>query len=116
MLGLLVFPKEAFWDHLRPIPLSEIPPEICPFKPHHDAPNLQKLIRLMRNGFSHFNLQIKADAQYIYAIQMHNQRNGKKTWEDTVTVFELRKFIEWFIKGIIDSSLLDGPIEKIDAA
>lgn len=115
MLGLLVFPKETFWNHLKPIKFDKIPN--CPFKQHRNAPDLRELIRLIRNGFSHFNLDIKADgAGYIYAIEMFNiNKSGTETWRDTVTVFELRKFIEWFIKGIIDSSLLNIPIDKIEA-
>jgi hypothetical protein len=120
MLGLLVFPKETFWNHLKPMKFEEIPN--CPFKKHENAPNLRELIRLMRNSFSHFNLEIKAqedkpDEDYIYAIEMYNiNKQEKETWRDRVTVFELQEFIEWFIAGVIDSSLLDIPIEKIEAA
>lgn len=87
MLGLLVFPKEKFWDHLKPMKFDEIPN--CPFNKHQNAPNLRELIRLMRNGFSHFNLNINANEDgYIYSIEMFNiNKSGKETWRDTVTVF-----------------------------
>jgi hypothetical protein len=114
MLGLLVFPKETFWDHLKPIALSEIPKKVNPFNDEDNSIDLRQLIRLIRNSFAHFNLDIKAGANYIYAIEMHNRsRNGKINWQCTVSVFKLRKFIEWFIKGIIDSSLLDIPVDQI---
>lgn len=115
MLGLLVFPREKFWNHLKPLTFNKIPN--CPFHPHPQAPDLPELIRLTRNGFSHFNLEIPADRGYIYKIKMHNRtKKGVINWHDEVTVFELRKFVEWFIEGIIDSSLLDIDIEKIKAA
>jgi hypothetical protein len=114
MLGLLVFPRESFWKHLRAMSLSEIPN--CPFQPHPAAPSLPELITLIRNGFSHFNLEIPADRGYIYKIQIYNVRNKKVNWRDEITVFELREFVVWFINGIIDSSLLDTDIDKIKAA
>ena len=117
MLGLLVFPKETFWQYLKPLTFEQIPADVCPFRKSDKAPNLPELIRLIRNSFSHFNLEIKYGAGYITRIKMHNEKkSGEINWQDEVSVFDLRKFVEWFITGVIDSSLLTKKIEDIKAA
>lgn len=96
MLGLLVFPKETFWKRLKPMKFEEIPN--CPFQKHENAPNLKELIRLIRNGFAHFNLLIKdGENGYIHTIEMFNVHRDEEMWRAEVTVFQLRGFIEWFI-------------------
>lgn len=114
MLGLFIFPKETFWENLKDLPLNEIPLKLS----RHATPkNFKDLIRLMRNSFSHFNLELYPENEEIYAIRMFNiNKQGHKTWQATITIHQLREFVIWFAKGIVDSSLLVKPIEEIVAS
>jgi len=110
MLGLLVFPKEEFWDTILPIPLKDIPS----FQKIHvrcdtykeKCNDLKTLIRHMRNSISHFRIEFRDDKNYVSHIAMSDQHNGQD-WQAEMSVFDLREFVVWFIKEIVDGQVME---------
>lgn len=123
LLGLLVFPKEEFWNNIKREPLANIP-YTTRINIRQDTytdrcTDLRTLVRHIRNSISHFGIEFVADRNYISRIEMSDElidrKNGKviAQWTAEMSVFDLRDFAVWFIEGIIDSTLLEIPIEKI---
>jgi hypothetical protein len=109
MLGLLVFPKEEFWDTISPIPLSEIPSiqKLVIRRDTYEEPcdDLKILIRHIRNSVSHFSLEFRNDKNYISGIEMRDEYKGQE-WRAEISIFDLRDFVVWFVKKIIDGSVM----------
>jgi hypothetical protein len=121
-----VFPREQFWEHLLPMPISELPeafPELrdqarrIRHQRDRTQPELRDLVRMIRNSFAHFSLETEAHQGRISRLVLSNRNPaGHVTWQMRISVLELREFVEWFARGVIDSSLLDCPIEEIKVA
>lgn len=110
LLGLLVFPQQEFWDFIKPVPLTLS--ELSWLKIDQCGPgtcgNLKQLIRYVRNSISHFNVYFVKDKDYIKRMEMWNvDRKGETNWRAEIDVFDLREFAIYFIKGIIDGTLLE---------
>lgn len=112
MLGLLVFPKEEFWDTISPIPLSDIPSiqkMVIRRDTYKDPCNdLKTLIRHIRNSLSHFRIEFRNDKNYISRIEMSDEYNGQQ-WSAEMSIFDLRDFVVWFVTGIVDGSVMKSP-------
>jgi hypothetical protein len=107
MLGLLVFPQQSYMDRIPETSLHDLVnsgwPAIKVIKGSPSFDNLRQLIRMLRNGVSHCNVEFMADDMKqitglrIWNHEGGNRRNGKN-WEAELSIEDLRtiafKFIE----------------------
>lgn len=109
LLGLLVFPKESFWDSLPETPLSELVaagwPDIKPVQGCLKEDNLRQLVRTLRNGIAHFNLEFMTNKQNkLSGVCIWNGDKDKPTWKAKLTTEELKIIVDKFIE-IIESMM-----------
>ena len=109
MLGLLVFPQQAFYDQIPVTPLAELekqgwPPIRArgelPELPA-DANTLNGLLRYLRNSIAHFNIAFLPDENnQLHGIRVWNHENGKrsnpKNWEAEISLKDLRSLTRKF--------------------
>jgi hypothetical protein len=108
MLGLLVFPKEHYFEQIPETPLLELADQGWPVPMSHGAlppaENLRQLIRYMRNAIAHFNIEFLANSEgEIVGVRLWNRKNGRRgraTWQAHYTIDDLRlltsRFVELF--------------------
>ena len=107
MLGLLVFPQQSYMDRIPETPLHELVnsgwPAINVIKSSPSFNNLRQLIRMLRNGVSHCNVEFIADHKnQLIGLKIWNHEGGNsrnpKNWEAALSIQDLRtiafKFIE----------------------
>jgi len=105
-LGALAHPWEKYKRDLAAIPLSEAFengwPRVAPLDPSDENPvTLGDLIRLMRNGIAHGNIDFAPDADgEIGLIRIRNihPRSCRRTWEAILTVREMEAFLYKFVE------------------
>jgi hypothetical protein len=106
MLGLLVFPKENFYENIPRIPIDElerkgwiIPKVIGSFP---QVTDLRELIRYLRNAIAHFNLEFYNEGtDEIKGIMVWNYKKDSINWKAKLTIQELESITEKFLKLII---------------
>jgi hypothetical protein len=102
-LGLLVFPQQRFLDNIPKIPLQELRSDGWPIPTMADplprGDNLRELVRCLRNGIAHCNLEFISDGQALIGFRIWNCVNGSRTknWEACLRLHELREFTRKFI-------------------
>lgn len=102
MLGLLVFPKEAYFNKIPAISLSQIAKQGWPI-PNVRAgylppKTLRDMIRLLRNAIAHFNLEFTIDKNdQISGLVVWNEYEGTKTWEAELSIADLEGITLRFI-------------------
>lgn len=107
MLGLLVFPQQSYMNRIPETPLQDLVnsgwPTINVIKGSASFDNLRQLIRMLRNGVSHCNVEFIADNKnQLIGLKVWNHEGGKKqnpkNWEAELSIHDLRtiafKFIE----------------------
>ena len=100
-LGAFVHVKEGFFEH---VPADHAPyknwPVIKTDPGYPDPKNLRELVRLIRNSLAHGNIDfIPNDNDDIAAVHIwNNDRNCAKIWGTEITVDDLRKLLEQFIR------------------
>jgi hypothetical protein len=107
-LGALAHPFEAMRDDLMALPLTHAAalgwPMITKERPTDTEPgSLGDLIRLMRNGMAHGNLDYLSDGKgQIHALRVWNThpRTGARTWGAVVRVADMRRFLRLFVELI----------------
>lgn len=110
MLGLLVFPKEEYFDSIPEKSFDELRHDGWQLpRTRGDYPqvrNLRELIRYLRNSISHFNIEFQAnDLTYqIYGLKVWNKNRGVKNWEAEFTIVELRDLTYRFIELLFSQS------------
>jgi hypothetical protein len=118
MLGLLVFPEQK---HLNNIPRTSLEdlrragwpvPEMKGTPPHAD--NLRDLVRCLRNGISHFNIEFTSDGHVLTGIKIwtcKTDEQGKyvkegrhriREWEAQFGLHELREIARKFVAMLLD--------------
>lgn len=109
LLGLLVFPREQYMKEIPKTPLSELVakgwPEIKTTRGALPKENLHQLMRMLRNGVAHCNLEFDSDSNHkICGIRIWNgspcNECGAVTWEATLSIEDLRKIVEKFVELI----------------
>lgn len=126
LLGLLVFPKEEFWNQIKDQSLDNIP-GAKELKGHitstykkndgeedEGTSHLKPFIRHLRNGVSHFRVAFKDNEQHeITGLVIRDEyKYGSKNYEWQVTIERieyLQHFIEWFAQGLESGKLLKKP-------
>lgn len=107
MLGLLVFPQQSFINNIPETPIEELEeagwpiPKVCGNYPQ--VKNLKQLIRFLRNGISHFNLEFISESGELSGLIIWNKnQSDEKTWEAELSLVELEaitnKFTELLLK------------------
>ena len=107
-LGALAHPFEAMRDELMALPLTDAArlgwPTISKERPSDSDPSsLGDLIRLMRNGMAHGNLDYLSEGKgQIRALRVWNThpRTGARTWGAVVLVADMRRFLSLFVELI----------------
>lgn len=111
LLGLLVFPKEEFFQVIPNTPVALLRrdgwpiPEVAPG--YQQVRNLRELIRYLRNAVAHFNIEFlpkplsNMGTPEIEGLRVWNTWEGRKTWEATLTLDELEGITERFIAIVI---------------
>lgn len=105
-LGLLVFPKEEYYDAIPRKALQDLRDDGWPVPAAvgelPDANDLQQLMRYMRNAVAHYNVQFLADTKgELNGFRLWNEREGKKTWEAEVSTADLRDLLMRFIDVLV---------------
>ncbi len=101
LLGLLVFPKERYYNRIPELSLQELKesgwPEIQvtgDFKKHKD---LRELMRFLRNSIAHCNIEFLADHYYkLHGLRVWNESGGVKNWEAELSFEDLRLIVDKF--------------------
>jgi hypothetical protein len=111
LLGLLVFPKERYYDDLPEIPLQDLVkdgwPEIRLLVGRFEPKNLKQLMRYLRNGIAHHNIEFTSqDGKTISGLIIWNIRNKRIDWKVELTLNDIRlivyKFIELLEERIVN--------------
>ncbi|HOB54026.1 MAG TPA: HEPN family nuclease [Acidobacteriota bacterium] len=105
-LGALAHPWEKYQRELTAISLESAYengwPQVAPLDPFDENPvTLGDLIRLMRNGIAHGNIDFTPDADgEIGLIRIRNihPRSRRQTWEAILTVKEMEAFLLKFVE------------------
>jgi len=105
MLGLLVFPQQRYVDQIPEIPLAELVSKGWPIPSvvgnYPNPENLQKLVRLLRNAISHFNIEfLSASGGEITGLRVWNTEPRPPhaiTWKAELSVEDLEKITNKFI-------------------
>lgn len=105
-LGALAHPWEKYKRELAAIPLASAFengwPRVSPLDPSNEDPaTLGDLIRLIRNGIAHGNIEFASDANgEISLIRIWNTLTGsrRRTWEAILTVHEMEAFLHKFVE------------------
>jgi HEPN family protein len=108
-LGALAHPFEAVRDDLMSLSLAKAEalgwPKIERERPTDNEPeSLGDLIRLLRNGFAHGNLEFLSDGRgQIGAVRIWNndpRKRGARTWGAVLRVHDMRRFLGLFVELI----------------
>lgn len=114
-LGALIHPKEAWFEFIPMMPISELAEDGWPpipnrydlFSPERTKPespkHLQDLVRLMRNALAHGNMELIPDRQgNINGIRLWNlNKQDKVTWATQIDTFNLDQFLRRFVKEML---------------
>jgi HEPN pEK499 p136 len=107
MLGLLVLPKEHYYESIPTTSLDDLRQQGWPEpvlegefkKPKH----LRDLLRLLRNSVAHFNVEFTETDEQIDGVILSNKCNcGKTTWQARLTLAELEEITKRFIDLILN--------------
>lgn len=109
MLGLLVLPKEHYYENIPLTSLDKLRAEGWPKpvlegelkkKPKH----LRDLIRLLRNSIAHFNVEFTETNGEIDGVVLSNKCSQCQeiTWRARLSLYELEEVADRFIRLILD--------------
>ena len=106
-LGALAHPFEAMRDDLMSLSFAEAAalgwPKIDRERPTDSEPeSLGALIRLLRNGLAHGNLEFLSDGHgQIGAVRIWNtdpRKRGARTWGAVIKVDDMRRLLSLFVE------------------
>lgn len=109
-LGALAHPFEAMRHDLTSLPLDDAAARGWPtvakeYPTDRDPTSLGDLIRLMRNGLAHGNLDLIGDGQgNIKAVRVWNvsPRLRARDWGTILSLADMRRFLDCFVRLIED--------------
>lgn len=109
MLGLLVFPQQRYIDRIPKTPITDLAnngwpiPEVDGGYPQ--VPDLQQLVRMLRNAITHCNLKFEpgcGDEIESLTVWNTDPRTGKVTWKARLTVADLDAITSRFVALLLD--------------
>jgi len=106
MLGLLVFPREEFFEKIPETNLKNLEKDGWPIPrirgKYKQASNLKQLIRYLRNGIVHFNINFTETYGVIDGLIIWNKSlKGMKNWEVELKIKELDAFTDRITRLIL---------------
>jgi hypothetical protein len=109
MLGLLVLPQQRYFNRIPAIPLAELAEQGWPMPrlisvsaQDQKVEDLRELMRYLRNGIAHFNLEFSTDRQNnINGLYLWNTRAGRVTWKVHLSLEDLKLITEKFIEILL---------------
>ncbi|QDT55950.1 hypothetical protein Pan44_39980 [Caulifigura coniformis] len=109
MLGLLVLPKEHYYDRIPQTPLDELrdagwpAPVVTGEMP--EPKDLRKLMALLRNSIAHCNMTFTERGGRITGVEVWNTKNGKKdgerNWTALLSLQDLESITDRFTEVIL---------------
>ena len=107
LLGLLVFPREVFLDNIPRISRENMEKEGWPLPDERigQVRHLRELVKNLRNGVAHCNIELITNGSEIDGIQFKNYdlRDKEKTnplWIGIYRLDQLRRFVDMFLSRI----------------
>jgi hypothetical protein len=107
LLGLLVYPRENFFDEIPEITREAMIKQGWPLPDEEisQIQNLRKLVKNMRNAVAHFDIEFIADNNEIVGIRFKNEGaldEGSKTqpWIGEYRLEALKSFVDMFLDHI----------------
>lgn len=111
LLGLLIFPKEEFFQVTPTTPLARLASEgwTIPLAGYgNPAPrDLRDFIRLLRNAVTHFHIEFMSTTPsdstvpIILGVRLWNERGRQRIWQTTLTLDQLERVTEQLLGMII---------------
>lgn len=106
MLGLLVFPEQKYIKQIPETPIEDLERDGWPIPEvegtYPQVKNLNQLVRYLRNGISHCNLEfLSDDGVEITGIRIWNKTNGNRgkiNWKARLKKDDLERITEKFIQ------------------
>lgn len=109
MLGLLVFPQQAFIDAIPETPLNELIaqgwPQIRTTGGFEDIQHLKQLVRLLRNAIAHFNIEFLAPSGRLTGVRVWNRnKRNETTWQAELSLNDLERITERFTEMLLSQN------------
>jgi len=112
LLGLIILPEQKFYDNLpETLTLEDLKQEGWPESllnwDHALGKNFKNLMRLLRNGISHFHLEFLVELGELSGLKIWNINNSNiKDWEVELSIEDLKSLVEKFIEKIKELKLI----------
>ena len=107
LLGLLVYPRENFFDEIPEITRETMIKQRWPLPDEEisQIQNLRKLVKNMRNAVAHLNIEFIADNNEIVGIRFKNycpcyKDREKPLWIGVYRLEPLKKFVNMLLARI----------------
>jgi hypothetical protein len=107
-LGLLVFPQQKYVDKIPKTPLAQLAADGWPVPTvtggFPQIPDLNTMIRYLRNAIAHFNIEFIGDGtDQIHLLRVWNThpRTRAVTWKAELSVEDLRKLANRFVEMLL---------------
>lgn len=115
-LGLIAFPRKKCFDQIPKTQLDNLTSQGWPIPENEGgfppARNLKDLIRHLRNGITHGNLEFYDDAkneiESILVWDEDGNNTHNKNWQVRFQMDDLRKFVTKFSDMLIDGEYCSG--------
>lgn len=108
MLGLLIFPQQAYVDSLPEVPLDRLLEQGWPaprvIGSYPQVRSLRELVRYLRNAIAHFNIEFLSSNGTIDGIVVWNvePRTSKTTWKASLSLHDLDVISQRFVELLLD--------------
>ena len=113
LLGLLVYPREVFFNNIPRITRETMIEEGWPLPDEQIAQiqDLKTLVKNMRNAVAHFNIELINNGNAIEGLKFKNyaqddKERAKPLWIGVYKLAPLKRFVDMFLDRISNSKPL----------
>lgn len=111
MLGLLVFPKESFFNRIPPIPISTLFDQGWPVPKvvgdYSQAKDFKEIIRYLRNAIAHKNLEFKSNEHgHIEGLYVWNKVGDQITWKAELSLEDIEGITNRLIEILTSNKII----------
>lgn len=101
LLGLLVFPRERYYNDIPETPITELAnmgwaiPKVIDGYPQ--ATNLRELVSYIRHSIAHCNIEFLNQDNEISGLKVWNKKHGSKgriIWKAEITIQDIKIFTD----------------------
>lgn len=109
LVGLLIVPQQEWFNDLPETLLTKdewgIDPNTISIREGEEK-NIKNFVRHLRNSLSHYNFRFQSKNERISSVRFedftgYNKTDENKTFDATIDVGDLRKFVEKFISTML---------------